>query len=98
MRRSKRSPNSINKCAFHPTFDIDLSGDFDAERLKLAAIIAKQMKATGLQMLSCGTLILQTALAREMTVEEMNIEIAFEASEAGRKYDRLSERLAYAPK
>ena len=74
----KAVAESMNKCAFHPTFDIDISGDFDPERLKLAATIARQMKATGLQMLSCGTIVLQTTLARDMTAEEIDTEIAFE--------------------
>lgn len=94
---AKSINDSMIKCGFKPNFEIDLSEDVDAQKLSLVRQLAgnNDLRATGLPMLACGSLLMENTLARELTVEELNTQIAFETSEAGRKFGMIIENTRY---
>ena len=85
---------ALHRCVVNPSFDIELNEKNPlVEKLSVARKIVEDMSftATTLPLLACFSLILENKLANELTIEELNTALAFEASETGRKFDTAVE-------
>jgi len=88
---------TFKECTFGPDFSIDINKTVDHQKLDLARqfMDISPLTASHLAMLACSTVLMEYTLASELTIEELNTAVAFETSEAGRKYNEIIENIRY---